>query len=71
MAVDSRGGVKDVFQGELEAFLTPRTVDGLAKGLSSIVAQFPVTVKPEWLAPFKSDVVVSAFIEQPTEAGKQ
>jgi len=71
MAVESRGGVKDVFQGELEAFLTPRTVDGLAKGLSSIVAQFPVTVKPEWLAPFKSDVVVSAFIEQPTEAGKQ
>ncbi len=71
MAVESRGGVKDVFQGELETFLTPRTVNGLAKGLSSVVAQLPVTVKPEWLAPFRSDVVVSAFIEQPTEAGGQ
>jgi hypothetical protein len=28
-------------------------------------------VKPEWLAPFRSDVVVSAFIEQSKEAGKQ
>jgi glycosyltransferase involved in cell wall biosynthesis len=71
MAVESRGGVKDVFQGELEAFLTPRTVDGLAEGLSSIVAQLPVNVKSEWLAPFRSDVVVSAFIEQSKEAGKQ
>lgn len=65
MAVESRGGVRDVFRGELEAFLTPRTVEGLAEGLSSVVSRLPVTVKPEWLAPFRSRVVVSAFLEQP------
>ncbi|MEX0605676.1 MAG: glycosyltransferase [Marinobacter sp.] len=65
MSVQSRGGVKDVFRGELETFLTPRTVNGLAEGLSNTVARLPVTVKPEWLAPFGSHVVVSAFLSQP------
>lgn len=63
LSVDSRGGVRDVFRGELQAFLTPRTVDGLAEGLSSVVARLPVTVKAEWLAPFRSNVVVDAFLE--------
>ncbi|MDF0751251.1 glycosyltransferase [Marinobacter sp. 71-i] len=67
MAVESRGGVRDVFRGELEAFLTPRTVEGLAEGLSSVVSRLPVSVKPEWLAPFRSRVVVSAFLEQPEQ----
>jgi glycosyltransferase involved in cell wall biosynthesis len=70
MAVESRGGVKDVFRGELEAFLTPRTVDGLANGLISVVGQLPITVKPEWLAPFRSEVVVSDFLEQPGKANQ-
>jgi len=71
MAVESRGGVRDVFRGELEAFLAPRTVDGLAAGLSSVVARLPVTVQPEWLAPFRSEVVVSAFLDQPQKADAQ
>lgn len=71
LAVESRGGVRDVFGGELEAFLTPRTVDGLAEGLSSVVNRLPVTVKPEWLAPFRSQVVVSDFLEQPEKANQQ
>ncbi|MCL7945955.1 glycosyltransferase [Marinobacter sp. ATCH36] len=65
MAVESRGGVKDVFRGELEAFLAPRTVDGLAEGLSSVVARLPVAVKPEWLAAFRSGTVVDAFLADP------
>ncbi|MEQ3621820.1 MAG: glycosyltransferase [Marinobacter sp.] len=65
MAVESRGGVRDVFRGELEDFLTPRTVDGLASGLATVVNRLPVTVKPEWLAPFRSRVVVSDFLESP------
>lgn len=68
MAVESRGGVKDVFRGELEECLTPRTVDGLAAGLSTMVARLPMAVKPEWLSPFHSDVVVAAFLEHPEEA---
>lgn len=63
MAVESRGGVRDVFRGELETYLTPRTVNGLADGLSTITERLPVTVKPEWLAPFRSDVVVADFLE--------
>src|SRR5690554_1000986 len=63
MAVESRGGVRDVFRGELETYLTPRTVNGLADGLSTITERLPVTVKPEWLAPFRSDIVVADFLE--------
>lgn len=65
MAVESRGGVRDVFGGELGRFMTPRTVGGLADGLASVVNELPITVKPEWLAPFRSQVVVSAFLDQP------
>lgn len=71
LAVESRGGVRDVFRGELEAFLTPRTVDGLAEGLSSMVSRLPITVKPEWLAPFRSQVVVSDFLEQPEKTNQR
>lgn len=63
LAVESRGGVRDVFCGELARFLTPRTVEGLASGLASMVNELPVAVKPEWLAPFRSEVVVSAFLD--------
>ena len=62
MAVESRGGVRDVFRGELETYLTPRTVNGLADGLSTITERLPIAVKPEWLAPFRSEVVVAAFL---------
>ena len=65
MAVESRGGVRDVFRGELEDFLTPRTVDGLASGLAAVVNRLPITVQPEWLAPFRSQVVVADFLESP------
>ncbi|MDX1458852.1 MAG: glycosyltransferase [Marinobacter sp.] len=67
LSVDSRGGVRDVFRGELDAFLTPRTVDGLADGLTRALAQLPIEVKPEWLAPFRSAVVVSAFLNIDSE----
>jgi glycosyltransferase involved in cell wall biosynthesis len=65
MAVESRGGVRDVFRGDLEAYLTPRTVEGLANRLSDITHQLPIIVKPAWLAPFRSEVVVKAFLRTP------
>lgn len=65
MAVESRGGVRDVFRDELAGFLTPRTVDGLASGLAAVVNRLPITVQPEWLAPFRSQVVVADFLESP------
>lgn len=71
LSVDSRGGVRDVFRGELEAFLTPRTVDGLAEGLSSVVAGLPIAVKSQWLAPFRSEVVVDAFLNPESKESHQ
>ena len=65
MSVDSRGGVRDVFRGELTSFLTEPTLNGLTEGLKSTVARLPITVRNEWLAPFQSPVVVSAFIAAP------
>ncbi|MBO6851092.1 MAG: glycosyltransferase [Marinobacter sp.] len=67
LSVDSRGGVRDVFRGELEAFLTPRTCEGLSAGLNAVVPRLPVEVKSEWLAPFRSKVVVAAFLNSPEE----
>ncbi|WP_417316328.1 MULTISPECIES: glycosyltransferase [Gammaproteobacteria] len=63
LAVDSRGGVRDVFRGELARFLTPHSAEGLALGLSSLINELPLTVKTDWLAPFNSDSVVAAFLQ--------
>lgn len=65
LSVASRGGVTDVFRGELERFLTPHSVEGLADGLAATVAALPIEVKPEWLAPFAIPTVVDAFIKPP------
>ncbi len=62
LSVDSRGGVRDVFRGELEAFLAPRTPEGLAGKLSETVDSLPIPVQPYWLEPFGSKVVVDAFL---------
>ncbi|MDX1551150.1 MAG: glycosyltransferase, partial [Marinobacter sp.] len=65
LSVDSRGGVRDVFRGDLEKYLTPRTAEGLARGLESVAAMLPVEVKPEWLEAFGSKIIVEAFLSQP------
>lgn len=65
LSVESRGGVRDVFRGDLEKYLTPRTAEGLARGLESVAAMLPVEVKPDWLEAFSSKVVVEAFLSQP------
>jgi glycosyltransferase involved in cell wall biosynthesis len=63
LSVESRGGVRDVFRGNLEAFLTERSVEGLSKGLQATLAQLPIPVQDEWLAPFRSDIVAAQFME--------
>lgn len=71
LSVDSRGGVRDVFRGDLSSFLTERSTKDLAEGLKSTVARLPIAVQEEWLAPFQSPVVVSAFLQAPEEATSQ
>lgn len=66
LAVESRGGVKDVFRGELEQYLTAPTVEGLAQGIDNALSSPPIEIKPEWLAPFAPETIVRAFLE-PTE----
>ncbi|MGM0769382.1 MAG: glycosyltransferase [Pseudomonadota bacterium] len=65
LSTDSRGGVRFVFQGELEHYLTPSTSDGLALGLESTIDKLPIEVKPEWLDAFSSKTVVEAFLAPP------
>ncbi|WP_417548227.1 glycosyltransferase [Marinobacter segnicrescens] len=67
LSTDSRGGVRFVFQGALERYLTPPNPEGLAAGLERTIRELPITIRPEWLAPFRSDVVVSAFLTAPEE----
>ncbi|WP_417532087.1 glycosyltransferase [Marinobacter lipolyticus] len=62
LSTDSRGGVRFVFQGELEQYLTPSTPEGLAQGLESTIGKLPIEVKPEWLEAFRSKTVVEAFL---------
>lgn len=62
LSTDSRGGVRFVFQGELEQYLTPSTPEGLAQGLESATGKLPIEVKPEWLEAFSSRTVVEAFL---------
>lgn len=65
LSTDSRGGVRFVFQGELEQYLTPSTPEGLAQGLESTIGKLPIEVKPEWLEAFSSKTVVEEFLTTP------
>lgn len=65
LSTDSRGGVRFVFRADLQQFLTEPTVEGLSAGLRETVARLPMTIKPEWLAPFRSEVIVDAFLQPP------
>lgn len=63
LAVDSPGGVKDVFRGELARYLTPRTVEGLREGLDSTIAELPIEIRSDWLASFQADAITTSFLE--------
>lgn len=63
LSTDSRGGVRFVFQGELEQYLTPGTPEGLARGLEETIGKLPIEVRPEWLEAFRGKTVVDAFLD--------
>lgn len=65
ISVDCSGGVRDVFRGELERFLCPRTVPDLAALMQTTLANLPLTVEEGWLAPFEPDAIVRQFLEAP------
>lgn len=69
VSVDFSGGVRDVFKGELEPFLSSKTAEALAAKLSETLAMLPVTVKDEWLSDFSGSAAVSAFLDTPASAG--
>jgi len=65
MATDSRGGVRDVFQGELEEYLVARTPEALSHKLESVLSQGLPDVNPNWLSPFQSNTIVPLFLAHP------
>ncbi|MCK0713469.1 glycosyltransferase [Chromohalobacter sarecensis] len=62
LSTDSRGGVRFVFRGDLERYLTPPTVEGLKQGLERTVRCLPIHVREEWLAPFSGQKITTAFL---------
>ncbi|MAL96218.1 MAG: glycosyl transferase [Haliea sp.] len=62
LSVDCPGGVRDVFRGELEAFLSPRTPEALAAHLQSSLARLPIPVKDDWLAAFQPEHIARQFL---------
>lgn len=65
ISVDCPGGIRDVFRGEFERYLCPRTAQDLANLLQVTLAQLPLTVGEDWLAPFDPDAIVQQFLELP------
>ncbi|WP_372958806.1 glycosyltransferase [Marinobacter sp.] len=65
VATDSRGGVRDVFRNDLEAYLVPRTPEALADKLEAILDHSLPTVKADWLSPYQSDAIVPLFLRPP------
>lgn len=64
MSVDCPGGVRDVFQGELEAYLTPQTVEGLALGLNQLFdGTLSLEVNERWLNDFEPATITHQFLD--------
>jgi glycosyltransferase involved in cell wall biosynthesis len=62
LATESRGGVRDVFRNELEAYLVPRTPAALAEKLETMLNQGLPEVRPDWLAPYRRETIVPLFL---------
>lgn len=62
VSVDCPGGVRDVFRGDLEAFLCPRSPEALAAHLQDILGQLPVAVKDAWLDDFQPAHITRQFL---------
>lgn len=65
ISVDCPGGVRDVFRGELERYLCPRTAPDLAALMQATLAHLPPVVGEDWLEPFAPDTIVHQFLETP------
>lgn len=65
VSVDCPGGVRDLFRGELEAFLAPFSASGLARTLKELLASPLPEPREHWLDGFRSEDVVSRFLSDP------
>ncbi len=65
ISVDCPGGIRDVFRGERERFLCPRTAPELAALMQASLAHPPREIEAEWLAPFDPETIVRQFLELP------
>ena len=65
LATESRGGVKDVFQGELRHYLVAADPVPLAAKLETLLHGNLPAVSPDWLAPYRSETIVAQFLADP------
>lgn len=65
MAVESRGGVRDVFQGELARYLVPPDSESLGQKLEETLNNSLPEVNPAWLEPYLSATITDRFLANP------
>ena len=63
LSVDCPGGVRQIFRGELEKYLTEHSVDGLAQGIQLMLAE-GCEVNEAWLDDFHPEIIVQRFLSQ-------
>jgi glycosyltransferase involved in cell wall biosynthesis len=62
ISVDCPGGVRDIFKGELEQFLCPRSAQQLALHLQATLARLPIEVREDWLEEFEPSAIAGKFL---------
>lgn len=67
ISVDCPGGIRDVFKGDLEAYLCPMNADALSDLIRKTLAQMPIEVKPSWLVDFQPPIIVDRVLADPAE----
>ncbi|MDO6443882.1 MULTISPECIES: glycosyltransferase [unclassified Marinobacter] len=65
ISVDCPGGIRDVFKGELECYLSQMTAGSLADLMNRVLSELPVTIKAEWLSDFDQKRIVDLFLATP------
>ncbi|AKO51598.1 glycosyl transferase family 1 [Marinobacter psychrophilus] len=65
VSVDCSGGIRDVFKGDLEQYLSNTNPESLAELINKALAELPVTIKPTWLEDFDQKRIVELFLSTP------
>ncbi|RAH38239.1 glycosyltransferase [Halomonas sp. SL1] len=62
LSVDCPGGIREILKGDLEACITPHSVEGLAEGIGQALDRDKPAIQEAWLEDFRPSTVAAAFI---------